>query len=252
MTEGYLACFAPQLSEEAVPGIQIPESHRFIEDLILQRTGPFIRLGGAAALSKWMASGQKSQLFDFLIASNLLRNYLDEALREISDDVDALVSSVPLGCFGRVVSIGAGNGILELLMMRRMPVKALLLVDIEESDVHQHGFAPHGSGYASLRATKDFLIANGIDADSILVCNPRTESLSIFPCDLIMSILSMGFHYPCDEYAGFILQSLQNGGQAVFDKRRGKTDHGYAAIGKTLRLVKSIPFQKSDRMFFQR
>jgi hypothetical protein len=76
--------------------------------------------------------------------------------------------------------------------------------------------------------------------------------LSTFPCDLIMSILSMGFHYPCDEYAGFVLQSLERGGQTVFDKRRGKPDAGYDAIGKSLRLVKSIPLQKSDRVFFQK
>jgi hypothetical protein len=232
--------------------IELPESSRFIEDLILQRTGPFIKLGGAAPLSTWMASGQRSQLFEFLITNNLLQSYLKEALREISQDMDVLVSSLPAGCFNRVISIGAGNGILELLLIKRMPVKALLLIDIEESDVHRHGFSSHGSGYASLHATKDFLVANGVEADSIFVCNPRIAPLSTFPSDLIMSILSMGFHYPCDDYTDFILRSLQNGGQTVFDKRRGKADPGYAAIGKSMRLVKSIPFQKSDRMFFQK
>ena len=173
-------------------------------------------------------------------------------MREISQDVDILFSSLPHRCFNRVVSIGPGNGILELLLMKRVRVNALLLIDIEESDIHQHGFASHGSGYASLRATKDFLVANGIEADSIFVCNLRIAALSTFPSDLIMSILSMGFHYPCDDYTDFILQSLQSGGQTVFDKRRGKADTGYAAIGKSLRLVKSIPLQKSDRMFFER
>jgi hypothetical protein len=243
---------AVAVEEEAMLEIELPESNRFIEDLVLQRTGPFVKLGGAAALGEWMASGQRSQLFEFLIANSLLQSYLKEALREISLDVDTLISNIPHGCFNRVVSIGPGNGILELLLMKRVPVNVLLLVDIEESDIHQHGFASHGSGYASLRAAKDFLVANGIEADSIFVCNPRIAPLSIFPSDLIMSILSMGFHYPCDDYTDFILRSLQSGGQTVFDKRRGKADTGHAAIGKSLRLVKSIPCQKSDRMFFQK
>lgn len=235
-----------------MPEIALPESRQFIEDLVLQRTGPFIRLGGATALGEWTASGQRSQLFEFLAANHLLQGYLEEALREISQDTDVLISNLPHGRFDRIVSIGPGNGILELLLMQRMPVKALLLIDIEDSDVHRHGFAPHGSGYASLRATRDFLAANGVDEGSIFLCNPRTTPLPTFPADLILSILSMGFHYPCDDYTGFILRNLQGEGRLVFDKRRGKADAGCAALGKSLRLVSSIPSPKSDRMFFQK
>jgi hypothetical protein len=232
--------------------IKFPENCRFMEDLVLQRTGPFIKLGGAAPLGQWMANGQRAQLLAFLTTNNLLQSYLKEVIREISDEVDNLVSSLPPRSYTRVASIGPGNGIVELLLTKRMPVKAMFLIDIEESDGHQHGFASHGSGYASLRATRDFLVANGVPAGSISACNPKKTSLSAFPSDLILSILSMGFHYPCDDYADFIQQSLQGGGQAVFDKRRGAADTGYDAIGRSLRLVKSVPFKKSDRVYFQK
>ena len=53
--------------------IKLPESNRFIEDLVLQRTGPFVKLGGAATLGEWMASGQRSQPLEFLIANNSCR-----------------------------------------------------------------------------------------------------------------------------------------------------------------------------------
>lgn len=41
----------------AMREVNIPLAGDFIVDLVLQRTSPFLRLGGAEALGRWFASG---------------------------------------------------------------------------------------------------------------------------------------------------------------------------------------------------
>ena len=46
--------------------IHFPDEPDFINNLILQRTEPFIDMGGGAALSRWFETGEKTQLDAFL------------------------------------------------------------------------------------------------------------------------------------------------------------------------------------------
>jgi len=229
--------------------INIPTDRQFIENLILQRTGHFINYGGARALNHWFACGDKTQLFDFLSRNDLLQRFFRDTFNDISLEADALISNLPAECFNSIVSIGPGNGILELLLIKKTTVKTILLIDIETSDTHQHGYNPTGSGYASLDAARSFLISNGVPSQSITTCNPKFEDLPDFRFDLLLSILSMGFHYPCDEYTDFICKNFRPGGFVVFDKRRGTPDSGFDVLRKSFHISKNIAAQKHDRIF---
>jgi hypothetical protein len=229
--------------------INIPADQQFIENLILQRTGPFISYGGAGALNQWFARGDKAQLFDFLAKNNFLQRFLQDTINEISEEAHALIGELPADCFNSMVSIGPGNGILELVLMKKTAAKSILLIDIETSDTHLHGYNLTGSGYASLEATRSFLVSNGVASESIMACNPRLEKLPEFRFHLLLSILSMGFHYPCDEYADFISKNCRPGGFVVFDKRRGIPDSGFDALGKSFHMSKKMAAQKHDRIF---
>jgi hypothetical protein len=229
--------------------IEIPQDDAFISNLILQRSGPFTRIGGLGALRKWFSTGEKSQLVGFLRENQLVEKYLKETFKECAEEVRDIVRELPGDSFDRMISIGPGNGVLELLFCREVKPTKVLLIDIEESDMHQAGFQDQGSGYASLRATKDFLVSNGVPPDVVMTCNPSHQALPSFKFDFLMSILSMGFHYPCDQYSEFIVENANKDARIVMDKRGGSTDAGFEKLRKIMRTQKQIPMDKGDRFF---
>ena len=79
--------------------IKFTNSRNFIDNLILQRTGDFLKLGGGLAFNHWLESGSKSQLSEFLIANNLLGSWLQETLASVNDHAETLVKSIGLSSF---------------------------------------------------------------------------------------------------------------------------------------------------------
>ena len=125
-------------------------------------------------------------------------------------------------------------------------VKSLTLIDIEETDTHEHLFKEKGSGYASLNSTKQFLEMNEVEVEVELV-NPQKDELPTSEFQICFSFLSMGFHYPCDEYESF-LTNTNSGTLLIFDKRRGVDDKGFENISKVFNVVKTLDNGKADRL----
>lgn len=231
--------------------IKLPTDINFIADLILQRTGVFIKLGGGAVLNNWFSNGNKEGLANFLFENNLLNAFLKLTLESIKAEIDALTSHIQKGFLDKIVSIGPGNGLCELFLVAQGHTSELLLIDIEQTQQHRHGFNATGSGYASLAATKKFITDNISSNIEIHTCNPQKEPLPNFEYTLLMSLLSMGFHYPCDEYVDFIASQNQEGAMLIFDKRRGVPDQGFEKILGISSLVNRLPSPKYDRVILK-
>lgn len=221
----------------------------FISNLVLQRTGAFLRLGGAAALEEWFQEGSSQSIISFFKKSKLLDCYLAQVEDEVESEFKALINVVPSGALKHIVSIGPGNGLIESKILSLGETERLLLIDIEQTDSHYHGYALTGSGYANLSATKEFLLANGSYGTEIFLCNPFKDELPLFSLTLCVSFLSMGFHYPCDQYAEFINKNSIHGAVIVLDKRRNQRDMGYELILEGRSLFNKISSVKSERVF---
>lgn len=232
--------------------IAIPQDSSFLDNLILQRTDEFNALGGVKALVEWERTGNRAQLSAYLRQGGLINRYLEMLEANLGREVDLFVDHVSARPMDGVVSIGPGNGLFELLLLRRVPAKRLLLIDIEESgDLHRHGYSDSGSGYASLSQTKTFLTVNGISDVEIVTCNPRLQPLPDFEFDLLYSILSMGFHYPCTQYADFILKNMRAESMVVMDRRDGVVDAGLDAVMKQFVCGAQWQRAKHHRIYLQ-
>lgn len=249
--------------------IKLPEDPAFIDNLILQRTGPFCALGGRDVLKRWFVSGEKSQLSQYLFDNQLLERYVSDTAAQINVDVDQFVALTAGRPRARLVSIGPGNGLFELLLYRRIGFEKVLLVDIEQTAIHQHGFAANGSGYASLAGTRAFLSQNGVDERCVATCNPQKEKPPQFAFDGLFSIISMGFHYPCDAYVEFIFNNAEPHGFLLLDKRKSPhrpawtqllrprkikpvKDKGFKTITKTFSIVDRVESNKYSRLLLAR
>jgi hypothetical protein len=194
--------------------VNIPQSDEFLINLILQRTRPFIARVGKNALTHWTNTGDTSGLLLALGSSRA--DYIADALAEIESDVDQFCNLATPITPARFVSIGCGNGIAELFFWRRYKFDRLLLVD-KETGGKGHGEQEDGAGYASLSQTVQFLRDNGVTC-ATETWNPANPAPS-FPYDMLVSMLSMGFHYPAATYAKFMADNGAKGAVSIYDIR---------------------------------
>lgn len=223
-----------------------------LEDLILQRTGAFIQTpGGRDALAIWATSGRKEVLREHLEKTGMTQWYLDQTVAEINSEADEIISMLGTPDLSSMVSIGPGNGLLEAALITRCPANKLLLVDIEESDSHHHGYNLEGSGYASLIRTKTLIATRCQDTVNILTCNPEKMNLPEIKFTFLISTLSMGFHYPCTSYVKFLTRNASGNAMVIFDLRRGCTDAGFDALLKFFTIEAISEHAKYRRLFLR-
>lgn len=219
-----------------------------VTDLILQRTGAFLEIPGAnVVLNNWFAHGDREGLYDYLIRTSRLDYYITETLKGLREEA-ALISVELPSDGGSLISIGPGNGMIELVLAKTRRISELLLVDIERNAHHHHGYNQQGAGYADLKRTKGSMVRNLNDTVNVLTWNPKKQPAPKFKFDFLISILSMGFHYPCDEYASFILDNSKNGSVVIIDKRKGVPDNGFDVLSKDCNIKLISSNAKSERL----
>lgn len=154
--------------------------------------------------------------------------------------------------FGNLISIGPGNALIELILQKKFNFNKILLIDIENSTSHHHGYSNLGSGYASLVDTKKFLIDNGIDKNQIIICNPNLQKIPNIKIDVLVSIISMGFHYPCDTYFEYIMRNSSKGSLIFLDKRKNIKDEGFEKLFNICNCYLVKEFKKNFRILLER
>jgi hypothetical protein len=120
-----------------------------------------------------------------------------------------------------VIDIGCGQAIPDLFLHRDFKPR-FTLVDIEQTDELYHNWASEGSGYASLPCAKALLHDNGAAKTKVTTINPRTDPAAMegLKADMLISFYSCGFHYPIDDYADLMVQTIAEGGLVCLDLRK--------------------------------
>lgn len=234
-----------------VDDIQFPLSLDDLGDLALQRTGELLRLGGGVALNHWFRSGDKGPIKSFLNQNGIATAFLQRTVLTIQRELAQLETCVDFGSIKKLTSVGPGLCLIELMIWQRYRCE-MYLIDIEHTVDHQHGFHEMGSGYSNNSAARHFLESNGVPPDQIRFCNPTKEPLDQSQVDLIISILSMGFHYPVRDYVPYISNALRMNGTLAFDKRKGVQDEAWDALSTRLRGRLAIDFGKFYRLICEK
>lgn len=220
-------------------------SVRDVANLALQRTGAltdFPRVGKYSYLS-WRKGNDLPLLAESALRRRAITRYCTEL---VANDYAQLADSLPTDGVECVTDIGSGYGLIDLFLFRRYGCH-VQLVDIESSPERDHNFAARGAGYTSLDVARNFLRANGVPDDRIVTRNPNHQPLPERRSDLIVSLLSLAFHYPFDTYSGYIGANLKPGGTLVIDvRRKAKQDTSLLARFAERTVVKETA--KYDRM----
>ncbi len=118
------------------------------------------------------------------------------------------------------LDIGCGMAGIDALLWRHYGNPVVNLLDgTGDSDVRIL-FHQTMSPYNSMPVARQLLEGNGVPADRIVEWAPD-PALSLPQCDLVLSLLSWGFHFPVATYLPLVERCLRPGGRLILDVRKG-------------------------------
>lgn len=119
-------------------------------------------------------------------------------------------------------------------------ISTLTLLDKEgvSSEIY-YDFHAVGAFYNSLSVAKNLLVANAVPAETILTVDADKDG---YPkdreFDIILSMLSCGYHYPLETYLDSVESTLSKQGILIVDVRNDSG--GEAVLGEKFSSVEAI------------
>lgn len=132
---------------------------------------------------------------------------------------------LPAQC-SSVLDIGCGVAGIDVFIQRHYADQPIDFFLLDKSHVEKNVFylfKPDGAFYNSLDVSRTMLTDNGIDAQRVHL-REATEHDGIDvdrKTDLVISLLSWGFHYPVATYVEQVCDLLSDDGIVIVDVRKG-------------------------------
>jgi len=125
-----------------------------------------------------------------------------------------------------VLDIGCGVAGIDVLLHQHYQgspnLQFLLLDRTEVNTTIYYQFHEQGAFYNSLSAAKETLEANGIVSKNIhLIEASEDMQIPVEQVDLVISLISWGFHYPVSTYVEKVWKHLNADGTLIIDIRKG-------------------------------
>lgn len=157
----------------------------------------------------------------------LRKTEIHQAYREeMAAEFESILPFLPDPCH-RILDIGCGLGVINLHVHRHYegdePSDYYLLDRTDLADGLSYGFKNRGEFYNSLSLTKALLSLNGIPERSIHLIEAPCDLENEIPnrLDLVLSLISWGFHYPLSTYLDPVCTLLNPEGRLILDIRAG-------------------------------
>lgn len=147
-------------------------------------------------------------------------DFVTQCAEELFKTYEGFAQFLPTKKAPSVLDIGAGMGGIDVFISRHYEGKAkLMLLDKNGKSEHInagfHNSAADFSHYCDFAAATDLLVANGVKHFEFYDAKNGFNFDKKF--DVVISLLSWGFHYPIDTYA----PKLAKGAVIIADVRKG-------------------------------
>lgn len=172
--------------------------------------------------------------------------------QDMAEEFGTIRESLPAAC-SAVLDIGCGVAGIDVLLDRHYAGQQpqIHLLDRSETSAGiYYLFRDRAAFYNSLEVARTLLTRNGIPPERIYPVT-ATDQFDIpvegQKFDLVVSLLSWGFHYPVQTYASQVAQLLTDRGRVILDIRN-ETD-GLGQLGRHFRRVQIVrDFEKFKRV----
>jgi len=142
-----------------------------------------------------------------------------------------------------VLDIGCGVAGINILINKHYGNNQQMFYLLDKTGISKrfhYSYKPKGAFYNSLDVAKELLIGNHIPERNInLIEATNNNDIKINSnVNLVISLISWGFHYPIETYLNRVYELLTNGGSLIIDVR--KETNGIQDLNKVFRKVEVI------------
>ena len=152
---------------------------------------------------------------NFFISQEEIENKInDEFLKEFNSIKNYLPKNSK-----NILDIGCGLGVINIYLNDYYSKKSYFtLIDKNYVDKKvAYGFNNNSESYNKLEITKDFLILNGFKKQQLQLINADEKFVLKNKYELIISLFSMGYHYPIENYIDIIKKISTKNTKFIFD-----------------------------------
>jgi hypothetical protein len=166
--------------------------------------------------------------FGRLIFTNFFVNYfqvedIEKRTEELFQKEIELIKNYLPKKAENIMDIGCGLGIINIFLNKIYNNQPnFFLLDKNRIDkVIKYGFSSDYESYNDLKETRNLLINNDINPSSINTFDVEKDFKIDAKIDLVISLKSMGYHYPIDQYLRLFQTCCDENTSFIFDVSEG-------------------------------
>lgn len=143
---------------------------------------------------------------------------LDESVQNLFEkEYETIKNFLPSNA-SNILDIGCGLAILDIFLAQNYEKPNFFLIDKNKVDLKiKYGFSKNYESYNNLNETKKILLANNILDEQIFLNNAEEKIDINKKMDLVLSIKSMAFHYPLENYLDLLKRVCTKNTEFIFD-----------------------------------
>ncbi len=179
-----------------------------------------------------------------------LKDPVNQFKAQIKTEYNEMKKYLPAGVKS-ILDIGCGLASIDVLLSKHYNQPILYLMDNSEvSDKIVYGYNRKKEYYSCFKATRSLLKANYIKNYNLV--DIKNHKYPVYKkIDLVISLLSCGYHYSVNEYLGYINTILSSNGSLILDIR--EDSDGIEVIKTIFPKIKKIShYNKSIRICARR
>lgn len=143
---------------------------------------------------------------------------LDESVQNLFEKEYETIKNFLPSNVSNILDIGCGLAILDIFLAQRYKKSNFFLIDKNKVDLKiKYGFSKNYESYNNLNETKKILLANNILGEQIFLKNAEEKIDINKKMDLVLSIKSMAFHYPLENYLDLLKRVCTKNTEFIFD-----------------------------------
>ena len=168
---------------------------------------------------KWKRKKFGRFLFtNFFVNFNQAKDISLDAENLFKNEIDTFKDFLPRYC-KNIMDIGCGLGIINILLNKFYNDKiSFYLLDKNRIDKKiKYGFSSNYESYNDLNETKRILLENNISESNLFLFDVEKDIQINSKIDLVISLKSMGYHYPFETYLQLLGKCCNENTIFIFD-----------------------------------
>ena len=202
----------------------------FRRNVVVQKIITFLPKRIAWALESLFSYFNSTVSIEAMLTKKKVENLFS---MEMNNEYESMKQYLPVNA-NSILDIGCGVAGIDIFLSKHYESPSIYLLDkTEMPNKVYYGLTNKGCYYNSLDVAKKLLESNGVKSENIYLEEATDNKINFNnKFDLVVSLISWGFHYPVSTYLDEVYEKLNDKGVLVIDIRKKSEVDGVEEIRK--------------------